>query len=168
MTKQQLTPFYTDTYAIDYHRKLGSRCYGLDIDMIEQTYENGKIKFITAIDYKHGNSYLINTSAAPIQAQFALTDQLSIGFFICITYLDPADFPIPMYFLIPMNDLARKLLQGYERHDNGTWFSIKEYSKFQHLIRNLEWNENETDKNSGDKLSDLSEQIHHYRIPKIS
>jgi len=167
MTKKQYTSFYTDTHAIDYHRKLGNKCYGTDIDMLEFTYENGEPKFLAMIDYKHGNSQFVNLAAPTVQAQMKLANQIKVGFFICITYLNPEEFETPMYFLVPMNDQAKTSLAGYERTENGTWFTVKQYSKFQHDLRKVFWNRFEKD-NDGQVLGDLSDEDVRYNLPRFN
>lgn len=113
-------------------RKLGRQLYMTDLDSLHFTYKNNQIVFSAIIDYKNSNVYEITDKPAAIKAQKHLANILNIPFFICITFLDPIIHIIPMYYLIPVNSIAKSCVPKHK------WFSENDYSLLQHDLRYIE------------------------------
>lgn len=172
------TPYKDNNLASDYHRISGKYCYVTDIDLMpsgrkdnvdnmffEYTYLNSKIEPIACIDFKMPGKGLSDKWSA-IQAQIAISDKLEVPFFFAITYLDER-YPVKCYYIIPINSLARS------SYSPG-WYSLKQYSKFQHKLRKLAWKATEAidDRNlvavqlaPGLTLGDLPDQVTAYPLP---
>ena len=139
-----------DAFPSLYHRRLGRKLYMLDIDHMAYTYRNGNIEFCSVIDWKNGSAKNISTKWSPIQAQIVLADKLEIPFFIVVTYLDPALYKIPMYYVIPINTKA-KSISGMK------WYTEYDYSLLEHQIRNA----------SVEITEALSKDYTEYDLPEI-
>lgn len=168
MTKKQHTPFFIDKFAIETHRLLGDRIYGTDIDMLEFTYHDGKPKFVAMVDYKHGNIQQVNSKAESLQVQIQLANTLQIGFFLCVTYLEAELFPTPMYYVVPINTIAKIKLSGYTYDGEGVWMSLQQYSKFQHNLRDIMWNPYEHNVEAKKSLNELSDVVVKYPLPQFN
>ena len=158
-TKTRNSPYTgTDLPTLDTHRKLGDRCYMLDVDMLEYSYQDGIVKFAAVIDNKHGTAKMIKMESST-KAQMELARQLVVPFFICINFIDPDFFDIPMYYLIPISDLAKVKLNA------PTWMTIRSMSKFQAELRNKVWNKFEWSAIGQCQLGELPDVYKEYALP---
>jgi hypothetical protein len=139
------------------HRKLGKQIYMADLDSVEFHYVDSKLVLVAVIDYKNGNAKLIGTKYPGVQAQLLVAEGLSLPFYICLDYLAEE---IPMYYLLPINTKAKIQLSD-RRPSPGVWMSPKEFSQFQHSIRNITFNHHDPD------LQKLSDTITTYPLPTI-
>lgn len=137
-------------------RCLGARLYTIDGD--EQGLDQGtlegqfmgftgrkEMKF--AIDYKHISlqdveSQSFSDSYWTMQAQAYFYDcqvKKPVPFFTVLTYLSE-EYENKMYFVIPSNNAAKLAFQHYNKHKNGQWMTLLQFSQFQHLLRGITWN----------------------------
>jgi hypothetical protein len=159
MASTHNTPFYGEAKIVsDIHYKLGSKLAMTNLDCLEYVWRNGKRLRVALIDYKHPGKSL-STKYDPIQAQADLARDLNLPFFFTLTYLEPTDFPIPMYYVIPVNEMAA----GKITNINGKWMSVKEYALWLHKIRDI----NVPDKDI-ELVNNLSDQINKYALPDLS
>lgn len=147
------TTYKDNNLASDFHRISGRYCYTTDIDCLatntgnednmffEYSYDNHKIKPVAMIDWKHPGKSLSDKYSA-VQAQIAIADKLEVPFFFIITYLSD-EYDTKMYYVIPINEKARKIWAFWQRETPGDWLTLKSYSKFHHSLRKLEWNKDE-------------------------
>lgn len=133
MVKAQHTEYGNATAAYStIHRTLGQGIFMVDADSIEYTYQNGTPHPVMWADYKRGTIQHIKIYPT-IRAQKAFADQLDIPMFIILDYLHE---PIPMYYLIPIGERAQVALR-----EQDPWMSVMQFSKFQHHLRRLTFNE---------------------------
>lgn len=164
-----------DPLPSEWHRKMGNRVYMTDIDNLEYCFRAGKRVFIAIIDDKHGDAKSLSLKYDPMQAQLDLAEQLNIPHFIAISYLHK---DVPVYYVIGTNELGKskmaRFLEGLKEQmkvrqweDDRSWLSPKQYSQFQHFIRDVDWNPWELDDKTGFKLQDLPEKVLVYALPFI-
>lgn len=174
MATTKNTPYNNYNIANDYHRVQGSICYEMDIDVIEFTYINGKPIPIAIVDWKYPGKCLSDNFTCS-QQQIAVADLLNVPLFFAITYLDD-NFPVKMYYLIPINDIAHRFFFSNNVNQNGVWLTVLGYSRFLHKLRNKTWNGNEiiNEKNLAAigfstpmKLKDLPNKYKEYELPKL-
>lgn len=146
-----------------------------------------KTQVCAIIDNKKGD--LIddngNPTCAHIPLDYAIAQQCEraqewkTAFFIAVDYLEKTEcYPIPMYLLIPMNELAIKIYNEIKAVETtsknydycGKWLSEYQYSQFLHQIRNIQFNRFELvnptkEKNQGIRLNELSQEITTYHMP---
>jgi hypothetical protein len=127
----------------DIHRTLGKSICMTNLDCLEYHYVNGEIVFVALIDYKEGCAQNTEVGRSSIQARTKLATGLSLPYFHTKTYLDQTLYPIPMYFVIPKNNLAKDLFIQTKQNTDGEWMSVSNYSRFQHYLRKILPNENE-------------------------
>jgi hypothetical protein len=137
----------------------------LDIDGLEFTYRDGRIVWVAIIDDKHGVAEKLSLRYAPMQAQLQLADDLKVPHFITVSYLHEE---VPCYFVIGTNDRARVALKEFGCQSDRDWFSVRRYSQLQHALRGLIWNAFEVDKHTGERLGELSDAVHPYKLPEMS
>ncbi len=175
MSHQANTPYKVNPEASDYHRVLGKKAYGSDIDMFEYTYnQDGTIKPIALFDYKYPGKQL-GDNYSPIQLRITIADKLNLPFFVAVTYLDDK-YPVKMYYIIPINNNAKNYFKRCELSSDGHWFSLRAFSKLQHALRGHKWNpEEEINDKNGEacglpvfaKLKDLSNEVKQYPLPLL-
>lgn len=131
----------------DMHFRLGKAHKSTNIDCLEYKYVNGKRIRVAVIDYKYGTQkegqYPISLADDAMQCQLELANDLNLPFFIVITFLDTNVCDVPMYYVIYANNLAKSVFDSVGRRNNGYWFSVRDYAKFQCLLRHIEPDENE-------------------------
>lgn len=183
MSKIANTLYKDNNLASDFHRVSGKYSYVTDIDLIpsgesentdnmffEYKYENGNVEPVACIDFKMPGKSLSDKYSA-IKAQISISNKLNVPFFFAVTYLDER-YPTKCYYIIPINEIARNNLKI---KGVGAWCSLKEYSKFQHKLRNITWNGNEPiePKNaevvglSCKTLADLPNTKQKYELPNL-
>lgn len=183
MSHVQNTQYSGNPHASTYHRILGKNIYATDIDQIECTngtiqemyieykFDQNRPKSVAWIDFKNPGLKLSDKfTTCMIQSDDAT--RLNIPFFYVITYLDDR-YPVKMYYVIPINTIARDLFGNKEI---GYWLSLKDFSKFQHSLRGIKWNGNETIDNQNLskchlphnlKLNQLSSEVVKYQLPAL-
>ena len=147
------------------HRILGQKIYNVDFDYLahsdgatdnlfsELTYVNNIPTTVAIIDYKYPGPAILKTGLSDT-AKWANSIRYLIHFsenelkvpkpfFTVITYMD-GDYGIPMFFVIPMNKPAFSYWMKNDLPMSGEWMTVRRYSKFQHALRCLKWNPNET------------------------
>lgn len=164
MSKKNNSGYYGESKVVsDTHYTLGPKILMTNIDCLEyKTMPDGKIVFVALIDYKNGtenNSQTISMRHSAMQAQLSLANTLNLPMFITLTYLDPEKYDIPMYYVIPVNSLAKKIFTDREVKDVGKWFSVLDYSRFQHMLRAIT--------PRGIDINGLSSARREYKLPKI-
>ena len=113
------------------HRELGQKLYCTDIDCIEYRFINGKRKAVAIIDYKNPvNSSKLDTTGETVLFQSDLADQLNIPFFLAYTFLEEEYYPTNMMYLLPINEIAKKMFETWNIETPGKWLGIRNYSKF--------------------------------------
>ena len=103
------------------HRDLGQKLYCTDVDCIEYRFENGKRKAVAIIDYKNPvNSTKLDLTGETILFQRDLADQLNVPFFVVYTYLEEEFYDTNMMYLLPINDIAKKMFVDWNIETPGT------------------------------------------------
>lgn len=148
MARYRNTETRSNDLASDYHRILGYRMYSQDIDMMmteignkeEMFYEfTGNGNPVAMIDYKYPGQRLSDKHFS-IQGQINIANRLEIPFFFAITYLD-VNHPIKMYYVIPINKLAREFwIETNRKPLPGAWLTLRQFSQFEHALRSMPWN----------------------------
>lgn len=159
MSKRRQSDHVLDIYASNLHRNTGDRNYLTDLDGIAYSYENGRPKPKAFFENKYGKVTEINLQDSSIQVLKAMADQLSLPFFLCITYVDPTYFDAPMYYLEPLNKLASSYPTG--------WMTLRQFSKLGHQIRDVVWNKYEWIAELQCMLGELSDIHVEYELPAI-
>ena len=183
MSHNKNTEYRGHDLASDYHRICGKCCYLADIDhtispesevdnmYYEFDFKNNKPTPIALIDFKMPGEYLSDKFCA-IQLQINIADKLEIPFFFIVSYL-LEEHEVKCYYIIPINEIARNKWKGAKP---GQFCSLKQYSQFQHKLRGKTWNKDELIDNrnlalvglpENMKLGDLSNEIKHYKLPRM-
>ena len=146
--------YHYDEFTSRYHRILG-KCFYTDIDCIEfdksfqeginmeYKYESNTIKPVAFIDYK----YVADTTTVALgklDAYKALANCMIVQtpVFVVFGYLD-IQFPVKCFFVKPENESAKGIFDQLGKSHSGAWMSVRDFSRFQHILRNKDWNENE-------------------------
>lgn len=192
------TPFYGNDLASNWHRVLGDSACCTDIDLqllneneventmheLNTTYdeltETRDIELAAIMDYKYPSGLPaanLSDSYFSIRWQIKHATKNNAPYFIVLYYLDPAKYEVPMYYVIPANEIAREVLP-LELKYAGEWMTVKAFSKFQ--IKNLRkktWNQNEVIRNENAllvglrpnmTLRDLPDEPVKYPLPRMN
>jgi hypothetical protein len=160
MSRDKFSNYSSDEHYLNFHRLLGKKTYALDLDLIEYKYKNGKIEPVAAFEIKHGNlSVPIFTCPSLEIANYLMVEGKRIPTFLVVSFCEVALFPVPMFYVVPVNDEAKEILH------KEYWFSAKNFSIFQHTLRGVSWDGEEEYK--GQKLKDLSDENVKYALPVI-
>lgn len=103
---------------------------------VELGLQYGEPEAVAFVDFKMPGKSL-SDKYFTIRGQINMATKLGIPFFFIITYLDDR-YPVKMYYIIPINKIARK------KYKDGGWLSLRRYSQFQHHLRGEVWNPKET------------------------
>jgi hypothetical protein len=153
------TVYYSEDQIVsDTHYTLGSGLHMTNIDCLEYKWHQGKRVRVAIIDYKYPGQAL-STQYDAIQVQAELAHDLQLPFFFVITYLEPTRFPVPMYYVIPINQMATIVLPDLI----GSWMSLQQYSRWLHQIRKIEIPHKDID-----SVNKLSNQVQKYTLPNLS
>jgi hypothetical protein len=184
MSLRQNNPFDNqNNLASLFHRISGNRCYCSDIDslhsslgetsmFLESKFNAGKPELSFMADYKMPGKTLSDKWAG-VQIQLADAERTpALPLFHIITYLG-SEYPVKMFYVIGVNQLAQQSVSGM-----GSWFSVREFSQWQHQMRKIKWNPEETldaknVENCGlnpkvvRRLIDLPAERKEYPLPKL-
>ena len=132
-----------------------------DVDNLEYSFGmDGSVVFNAIIENKFGMVEEINLQESSIKMLQALADKLSVPFLLCITYVDPNHFKIPMYYVLPLNQLATD-------YNTVGWLTVKQFSYFLHTIRDIKFNYLEWIPATQSTLGELSNDYMEYNLPII-
>ena len=184
-TKIHKTNYSGNELASQYQRILGDCCYYSDLDCIASedgskedmtvsyTYKDNKPKPVFIIDWKHPKD-IVHLEYSAIKLQSVMADTCKIPFFIGVTYLDE-QHPVKCYYIYPENSFAKNYFNKCNLLPGGAWFSLRSFSKFQHALRNKQWNPNQaiTKANSivvgldAKTLGELPNKCQTYTLPRF-
>ena len=136
---------------------------GSDSDM---EFYDKDYKTLCVIDFKHngfGNS-IINLKEKSLIYQTKKAAKLEAAFFLLITYTKPGEQEHPMFFVLPMNQLAVSNLKSWVKtlDIKHMWMTPRQWAKFIYQL-------------SGIDIDDRIRQLHdtqsdvyvRYQLPKI-
>jgi hypothetical protein len=132
-TKPNLTPEVPKPLYSDTHLMLGYRCPAGDADLMEWMIKSGEIEFVAVTEYKDENSKKITD--AFLRVPRAVAKRMSLPLLIILDYLKR---DIPMYYVCGGDQLGKEMMAGIE-----PWMTVREFSRFLHRIRGLDWNASE-------------------------
>lgn len=184
--RQEKTFLRENFYSL-WHRKIGSKMYLTDIDVCfpysnsihgQFTYENGYEKIKAFFDIKKGDvldaqgkmqSYQTIKLDPALKAQRDVATVYGVPLFVVITYSDSHliqeenRFPVPMFYLIPIEQMSLGILNG----EKGKWFNEEEMIKLEYGLRNITLTKEirqEIEDNLGRPISTTNI---YYPLPKI-
>lgn len=111
---------------------MGAKPLSTNVDCFEYVYIDGVLILVAMVDYKHKGESL-STRHSAIQCQALIARKLALPFFFTITYLDPAEYDVPMYYVIPVNQMATSKITQIE----GQWMTVRQYALWLHEIRGI-------------------------------
>jgi len=160
MVKKQLTS-ERDPLPYDLHYVLGKGLYCSDIDCLEYKYDCGVLKLSAMIDYKSPESvkHLDFIRYETVKLQNIIANKLELPFFVVVTCLDESKFNPQSIFVVPINEKAVNIFIDNDKPLSGVWFSIRNYSKFLHFLREV------PDDVEAQNL--LSDKVMEYKLPYI-
>ena len=159
MSSHHNTQYYGEEKIVsDTHYTLGSKILMTNLDCLEYVYKNGKLTRVCLIDYKHKGEKL-STKWDPVQCQADLARDLDLPLFFVITYLNPQEYDVPMYFTLPVN---KKAVENFP-DIGGKWMTVKQYAEWHHQIRGIEIPEKDKD-----QIHLLSNAFKKYSLPDLS
>lgn len=147
-----------DLSANELQYNYGNKLFSTDIDSIQYTYVNNKIKICAIFDYKIG---ILNGNPSPITEQSSfgvyrlIAEQNDAPFFIVVCFTRQ-EYYIKTYYLHPANKQAEDALIKIGKFEDRL-FSELQYAIFQHKLRGIKFNPNEI--RNGKRLGDLSNKV---------
>jgi hypothetical protein len=165
MSVRKHTSFESDKSPSDKHYKMGSRLYMTDIDGLLYNYVDGEPDFVAIYDYKHGSAKKEGNKLGTMRVQSKLAERLDVPFFCILYYLDPELYDVPMYYVIPVNKKAKKIIFKLEPEKvYGFWLSEYLFSKWEHeVIRGLNFD----DYKDEEEIQLLCQDCKKYPLPKL-
>jgi hypothetical protein len=129
----------------------------LNSNCLEYIINNDEVEFVAVISYIKGDIEVLSLDGYSEKIQLELSNKLNIPYFIFLTYLEK--YEIPMYFILPINKMAKDLFTKYNCSVEGKWFSIRNTIRFLSFLHKKNINE--------DEISSFSNKKNIYKLPSI-